>query len=241
MLRNYRAIKEFNAQSNANDQIYSKLFSHPISILVVSLVEKTFITPNMLTFVSLLCSISAAYFIAFLEGPQSLIIAWLGLHFALVFDSADGQLARWKKIGSPLGAYLDVLTDQLQHRLVLIALAYRLSGEMEHIFLITLIVLSIESLAWHENVLQKNIKLQNKNNTIQSDRDTVAAKVFGGRKVHRFLARLQTLIFSDYIYNAVFLILDMPFYLILAKGLVSFTWLVKRFVLFFSSARVSKK
>ena len=161
---NYSEIKKINKEANAKDEIYSKLLSHPISFAIVGISDKLGITPNVLTTISFLLSIIGCGSLLFVGDYQGLITSWLILHFALVFDSADGQLARWKNIKSTWGAYLDVYTDQIQHRLLISTLAIRLGQQDETFYIIGLIVLSIQTLIifdWQYKKLQLNTENKN--------------------------------------------------------------------------------
>lgn len=167
----YSEIKRANKIANSKDEIYSKILSHPISYALVSASDKLGITPNALTTISFLLSIAGCAALLTLEGHQGLLVSWLILHFALVFDSADGQLARWKGIKSDWGAYLDVYTDQIQHRLLITALAIRLGEEDQQFYVIGLIVLSIQTLIIFDWQYKKlHLKTDNED-TIYKDAD----------------------------------------------------------------------
>ena len=159
MIRNYKKIKEFNKESNSKDQFYSKLFSHPLSILLVSVIENTKLSPNLLTTISFILTIVGTYTLIVIDGYLGLIITWAILHFALVFDSADGQFARWTKRGSLFGAFYDVFTDHISYRLLIISLSIRLSAQYEHAMLLGIIVLAIHTLAGFQNLAINNIIL----------------------------------------------------------------------------------
>lgn len=229
MIKKYKEIKSLNAASNSNDQLYSKLLSHPISLFVTAAVEGTRLTPNHLTVISLLFSLLGTYTLAFDFSEWGLVKAWLLLHFALVFDSADGQLARWKKTSSTFGAYLDVFTDQIQHRLVIIAIALRLDGEVTNIFLVALIALAIDSLASHENVLQKLLKLRN--SKVQDKRNKVAEKTFGQSILVRLIQYFLNLRLEEFFMLSICLFLDELVIYLFAKIVVRTLWLLKRIFL----------
>lgn len=59
-------------------------------------------------------------------GARSLWIAILLLPLALIFDVADGRIARWRRAVSPLGAELDSLADLVSFGVAPAVLAYAL-------------------------------------------------------------------------------------------------------------------
>lgn len=229
MISNYKKIKEYNKEANSKDQLYSKIFSHPISIFIVSLVEDTFITPNVLTLISLCFSLLGAYFIGFQHSYIGLLIGAICIHFALVFDGADGQLARWKGLKSDFGAYLDVITDQIQHRLIIAAIAIRY---FDNYFVLALafLALAILSIVGHENILQKNIKLRNPK--IQEKRDSVV-KGTKKRGVKSLISWFIANFSSYYIYLMIFCIINKPLWFLYFLVIYYSFWFVKRFLVFF--------
>ncbi len=235
MLKNYSKIKDINKKSNANDQFYSKWFSHPFSILLVSIVENTKITPNMLTIVSFLFTIVGTYTLLTIDGHNGLIITWLVLHFALIFDSADGQLARYKKKSSALGAYLDVFTDHISYRLLIISLTVRLSYTNENAMLIGLIVLALFTLSGFQNITIQNIYLKNQK---QDTKKETAEKLFGKSKLKIFVGKLQNGLTSGYyLYLAITFIFNIPIYFLYIIGVISIILMIKKFVVFYFSVK----
>jgi len=229
MLSNYSKIRKATVDFNRNDSFFGKVFGHPFSLVLVAMVEKTFITPNMLTFISLCFSLFGAYSVAFIPGHMGLVIAAISLHVAYIFDCADGQLARWRGKGSDFGAYFDVMSDQLQHRLVIIAIAVRYMDDMNVIWL-AFAALSIITFTAHENLLQKLIK---KNNTkIQEKRD---AFVQGDKK--SFIKKAGAWFIANfaayYIYMLIFFLINRPLWLLYYIIIYNSLWFIKRFIVFF--------
>ncbi len=74
---------------------------------LVRAVINTSVTPNQITFFSAVMGVCSGLFY-YLEHP---IIAAILLFSAVVFDCADGQLARAKGNGSPIGPLVDGLGD----------------------------------------------------------------------------------------------------------------------------------
>jgi len=105
---------------------WTETFTFKFSIPLVSLISKTKITPNQLTLISLFIVIAASLLIA-RGGYVFLIIGALLLQVGYMFDHVDGQLARYKKIFSPLGEWLDSTSDRIKESLIILSLTYRYS------------------------------------------------------------------------------------------------------------------
>ena len=92
--------------------LYSTLVNRPVGRRLASLADVLHLTPNHVTVASAMSSLTAVALIALGEPswPLGLLAsALLVLGFAL--DSADGQLARLRRSGSPAGEYLDHMLD----------------------------------------------------------------------------------------------------------------------------------
>lgn len=223
MLSNYTKIKERNKEANAKDQLYSKLFSHPLSIGLVAIVENTKITPNILTSISFLFSLSAAFILLTIPEYKGLVLSWLCLHFALVFDSADGQLARWKGNGSPFGAYFDIFTDFLEQRLIIVILAIRLSWENEHAFLAALICLAVLTLKTAQpHMSTKALKQKNESETTTNKQNSTLKTLIG---------KIQIAIDGHYVFLALAFLTNRPMWYFYSITLWFGILIIKRFMM----------
>lgn len=95
---------------SAKKHKFKKIFSfliYPLKILNI--------TPNQITFASLLFALSVFYFILKYE----FLIALILLIFTSLFDALDGFLARDIKKETKWGAYLDTVTDRYVEFIVL--------------------------------------------------------------------------------------------------------------------------
>lgn len=105
-------IKELEELNKEKGGIFEVFFHRRISVHITSLLIHTNISPNIVTMFSTLLAVIAAIF--FLKADYtSLIIGSIFLSFSFTFDCVDGELARYKKIGSKFGAWLDSLCDRL--------------------------------------------------------------------------------------------------------------------------------
>ncbi|GAB3962170.1 hypothetical protein GCM10029978_016920 [Actinoallomurus acanthiterrae] len=79
-------------------------------------------TPNFVTAISMAISVVAAYF--FSTGQRwGMVLGGVSLYFAFVFDCVDGQLARYTRQFSTLGAWLDATFDRAKEYTVFGGLA----------------------------------------------------------------------------------------------------------------------
>ena len=100
----------------------------PASVLVYAL-RNTRITPNQVTFASGMMAAGACAMFALLPGWTWCVIAALVFELSFVLDCVDGQLARVRKLASPLGHLLDFLMDELKAMLLLGCVTIRLWQE----------------------------------------------------------------------------------------------------------------
>jgi phosphatidylglycerophosphate synthase len=109
---------------------FTEWVARPPAAVVVYLLRNTRITPNQITFLSaLIAAVACALFIAW-PTWTGLIVAAAIFEFSFVLDCADGQLARHRKIASPIGHLLDFLMDELKAMLLFGSVAVRLWREL---------------------------------------------------------------------------------------------------------------
>lgn len=95
--------------------------ARPPAAAVVWAVAGTRMTPNQLTFLSaVVCAVAGVGF-ALAESRWWLLGAAVLFELSFVLDCADGMLARWRKIASPLGHLLDFLMDEIKAMWILAA------------------------------------------------------------------------------------------------------------------------
>jgi len=84
----------------------------PLAGLLVRLLVRTPVTPNQVTLISALLGAASGFaMVRGIGSPRWMIAAALLLLLAVVFDCADGQLARAKGISSTYGAVFDGIAD----------------------------------------------------------------------------------------------------------------------------------
>ncbi|WP_418960262.1 CDP-alcohol phosphatidyltransferase family protein [Streptomyces tritici] len=115
------------AQKSAKGvSLYSRFVNRPAGRYLAAGAYALGLTPNQVTLISALFSFSAVAGLALGSPSWTLgVLAWLGLAVGFAFDSADGQLARLRGGGSPVGEWLDHVVDCAKltalHTAVLIA------------------------------------------------------------------------------------------------------------------------
>jgi phosphatidylglycerophosphate synthase len=100
-----------SVKSDISDELINVHLQRPIAGIVVRAVYHTSVTPNQLTIVSTLLGIAGGIFLAVEETHFA--AAALCFYLKDIFDSADGQLARAKKLYSRRGRFLDSIGDYI--------------------------------------------------------------------------------------------------------------------------------
>jgi phosphatidylglycerophosphate synthase len=108
------------------DILWNRFVARPVAAVLLVPLAKTPITPNQITFLSLLTFVGAMVALALEPGWGWLVGAALLLELSYVLDCADGQLARLRRRSSPVGAHLDFLMDELKAFLLVAACGVRL-------------------------------------------------------------------------------------------------------------------
>ena len=97
----------------ADDGLVATFLSRPLSRPVTRLVLRVGGTPNQVTGLSVLVGLAAAAMFA-LGTAWSLVAGAVLLQLSLVLDCVDGDVARFQRSFSPVGAWLDASTDRLK-------------------------------------------------------------------------------------------------------------------------------
>jgi phosphatidylglycerophosphate synthase len=127
-------------QKYGDDDIYealadTKIFC-PLASLLVDALYKLSLTPNMITILSTICTLSSIYFY---HNKNNLLFVILFL-FGYLFDCVDGKLARRYNMGSDFGMALDLVSDNISH---LVLLIYILINKSSNKFILVIIFMMI--------------------------------------------------------------------------------------------------
>jgi len=119
--------------------------SRPLASMLVRLVFPTALTPNHLTVFAFLLAIGAAALFAL--GKPAGAIAAAGLcQLSLIFDCADGMLARARNTCSRFGSFFDLFLDRISDFAVLLGVVvgfYRAGGANKDRLVLGLMVISL--------------------------------------------------------------------------------------------------
>ncbi len=119
------------------DILWNRFVARPAAAVLLVPLAKTRITPNQITFLSLVVFVGAMVMLALQRGYAWLIGAALVLELSYVLDCVDGQLARLRHRSSPVGAHLDFLMDELKAFLLVAVCGVRLwRGDGQELWLI---------------------------------------------------------------------------------------------------------
>jgi len=109
--------------NRANDGFFSVFFLRRVSKLLTWAAVKIGATPNQVTIASFAIGLYAAFLFA--QGDTwSLILGAILLQISIIVDCVDGELARYTRKFSELGAWLDAITDRVKEYAVFLGLAY---------------------------------------------------------------------------------------------------------------------
>jgi phosphatidylserine synthase len=109
--------------NRANDGFFSVFVLRKFSKLFTWAAVRLRVTPNQITLISFGIGLLSAY--AFSRGNfWSIFTGALLLQLSIIVDCVDGELARYTRKFSQLGAWLDAITDRIKEYLVFFGLAY---------------------------------------------------------------------------------------------------------------------
>ena len=120
----YRASKK-----KVDINLWTEYVCRPPAAVLVYLLKNTRVTPNQITFLSLLVAAGSGAMLATLPGHLWLIAAIVIYEFSFVLDCVDGQLARVRGSSSVLGHLLDFLMDEIKALVILGCVTIRLFRE----------------------------------------------------------------------------------------------------------------
>jgi len=109
--------------NRANDGFFSVFVLRRFSKVLTWVAVKIGATPNQVTLLSFAIGLYAAYLFA-LGDTWSLIGGAILLQVSIIVDCVDGELARYTRKFSELGAWLDAITDRVKEYAVFLGLAY---------------------------------------------------------------------------------------------------------------------
>ena len=130
--------------NRANDGFYSVFFLRKFSKLLTWLAVRVNATPNQVTLISFAIGLYSAF--CFTKGTfsQTLLGAAL-LQLSIIVDCVDGELARYTRKFSKLGAWLDAVTDRVKEYMVFLGLAIGAEKSGQDLWIPALVMMLIQT------------------------------------------------------------------------------------------------
>jgi len=130
--------------NRANDGFFSVFFLRKFSKILTWVAVRIGATPNQVTLLSFAIGLYSAYSFSKGEFVTTLIGALL-LQLSIIVDCVDGELARYTRKFSSLGAWLDAVTDRVKEYLVFFGLAYGAAREGKDLWLPAILMMLIQT------------------------------------------------------------------------------------------------
>jgi phosphatidylglycerophosphate synthase len=112
---------------NSGEHWAGKLYMRRLSPYLTRLLIRTRLTPDGVTWLMIAVGLAAAGLLTLPGLPPALGAVAL-IQLQLLLDCSDGELARWRKVSSPAGIYLDRIAHNVTEAALPIALAIRADG-----------------------------------------------------------------------------------------------------------------
>ncbi|GHA10130.1 CDP-alcohol phosphatidyltransferase family protein [Streptomyces echinoruber] len=101
-----------------------RLYMRRVSLRVTRHLVRTPVTPNQLTWTMVVCGVAAGAALLIPGVPGALLAVVLFQGF-LLFDCVDGEVARWKRVTSATGVYVDRLGAYLADAALMAGAGFR--------------------------------------------------------------------------------------------------------------------
>jgi phosphatidylglycerophosphate synthase len=174
---------------NSGEHWAGRLYMRRLSPYLTRLLLRTPITPNGVTWLMILSGLGAAAVLT-LPGPAGAAGAVVLIQLQLLLDCSDGEVARWRKQGSPAGVYLDRIGHWLTEGALPIALGIRADGGWDDLGTYTtlgLVVSVLVLLIKGESALVTVARAEAGRPPAEDTRAVAAPRATGLRRVRRAL------------------------------------------------------
>ena len=130
--------------NRANDGFFSVFFLRKFSKLLTWLAVRIGATPNQITVISFAIGLYSAY--SFSKGDfWSIFLGAFLLQVSIIVDCVDGELARYTRRFSKLGAWLDAVTDRVKEYMVFLGLAYGAYQDGRNLWIPAMVLMVIQT------------------------------------------------------------------------------------------------
>jgi phosphatidylglycerophosphate synthase len=120
-----KKISDIKAYQKPHDSIFTSLITRHFSRSVTFLLLKydKNVTPNQVSIFSLLLAVLAC--LLFINDNYAFrVLGVVLMQISFIFDCCDGEIARYKNMGSKFGAWLDSAADRLKEILMFMSLTF---------------------------------------------------------------------------------------------------------------------
>jgi len=169
-----------------------RLYMRRLSPHVTRLFLHTPITPNGVTWLMIACGLAAGALLG-VPGLLPAIGAVLLIQLQILFDCADGELARWKQTSSAVGVYLDRVGHFLTGAALPVGLGVRADGGWNEIGGYTtlgLVTGLIVVLMWANSALVAVARAEAGKPAVEDSRAVAAPRAAGLRRLRQIAGRL---------------------------------------------------
>lgn len=130
--------------NRSNDGFFSVFFLRKLSKILTWVAVKIKATPNQVTLLSFAIGLYSAYL--FSRGTfASVLLGAILLQVSIIVDCVDGELARYTRKFSKLGAWLDAVTDRVKEYMVFLGLAYGAALEGKNLWIPAMAMMAIQT------------------------------------------------------------------------------------------------
>jgi phosphatidylglycerophosphate synthase len=130
--------------NRANDGFFSVFFLRKFSTILTWLAVRIGATPNQVTLVSFAIGLYSAY--CFAQGTfWEIVLGAILLQASIIVDCVDGELARYTRKFSQLGAWLDAVTDRVKEYMVFLGLAVGAEKEGRDLWIPAIVMMMIQT------------------------------------------------------------------------------------------------
>ena len=162
-------IKELRAicykDSKHKRPLYMELFTMKISIYITKLLLYTPIKADQVTISMMILSILGSVFMAF-GSLKLMLIGIIIVHFTIILDNVNGEIARYRKEGNMTGTFLEFFYHEVTVTLVFFSLAY---GIFSRTGWESVLIFGFLSSAFSKGIVLSTIKLAALKNVIRDD------------------------------------------------------------------------
>lgn len=130
--------------NRANDGFFSVFFLRKFSTILTWLAVRVGATPNQVTLISFAIGLYSAY--CFAQGTfWEIVLGAILLQVSIIVDCVDGELARYTRKFSELGAWLDAVTDRVKEYMVFLGLAVGAEKEGRDLWIPAIVMMMVQT------------------------------------------------------------------------------------------------